>query len=581
MKRIINLLLTAVFFGSMLMINSCNEDFLTKDPPGVGLEPQLLTPTGVETLLTGTYSAMQGTGMFGGAMVSDWTYGSGASDDAYKGTSSGDQINFNMVERYEALPTNAYMRERWRDCYNGVARANKTLEFLWATTTIPADRAKTIEAEAKFLRAWFHFQANKVFEKIPYIKTEKEMGVAPETVPNTDAGWAGIEADLQYAIANMTAAKYNNEVGRANIYAAKAILAQAHLYQNEHALAKPLLDDILANPAYILVDYSWNFDMTHENNTESIFEYQAATTATSYSSVLMSGAIKHQAGPASCGGWGFYQPSKVLFEAFQVDAAGLPILDIAARAPLATDMGITNTGTFVPTTANLDMRVDWTIARRGVDYHGWGIHPGVSWIREQPNGGPFMTKKYMHRKIESSLNTNGSGFYNGVNARMVRLAHIILWRAEVAVEENDLDGARLLVNQIRNRAKTSTPVMGLCSSTSNLGTNPVVDWTKPAANYMVEPYPVGAPAFANQVEARKAVRMEIQLEFATEGHRFFDLRRWGIANTVLNDYIARDRLFRSFMNDAVYNPTQDDYWPLPQDQVDLQAGVLTQDPAYL
>lgn len=581
MKRIINLLLTAVFFGSMLMINSCSEDFLTKEPPGVGSASQLLTDTGVETLLTGTYSAMQGAGMFGGALVSDWTYGSGASDDAYKGTSSGDQINFNMVERYEALPTNAYMRERWRDCYNGVARANKTLEFLWNTPTIPAARASQIEGEAKFLRAWFHFQANKVFEKIPYIKTEKEMGVAPETVPNTDAGWAGIEADLEYAINNLPTTKINGEKGRITKYAAEAIKAQAYLYQNKHVLAKPLLNDILANTAFVLVDYSWNFDMTHENNTESIFEYQASTTATSHSSVLMSGAIKHQAGPASCGGWGFYQPSETLFEAFQVNASGLPVLDIAARAPLANDMGVTNAANFTPTTALLDVRVDWTIARRGVDYHGWGIHPGVAWIREQPNGGPYMTKKYMHQKSEAGLNTNGSGFNNGVNARMVRLAHIILWRAEVAVEENDFEGARLLVNQIRNRAKTSTPVMGKCTSTSNLGTSPVVNWNLPAANYMVEPYPVGAVAFTTKDEARKAVRMEIQLEFATEGHRFFDLRRWGISNTVLNDYIIRDGLFRSFMNGAVYVPTQDDYWPLPQDQVDLQAGVLTQDPAYL
>jgi hypothetical protein len=108
-----------------------------------------------------------------------------------------------------------------------------------------------------------------------------------------------------------------------------------------------------------------------------------------------------------------------------------------------------------------------------------------------------------------------------------------------------------------------------------------VDWNKPAANYKVEPYPPGHPAFSSQTEARKAVRMEIRLEFATEGHRFFDLRRWEIDARVLNDYIARDRTFRNFYSEwDVYNPEEDDYWPLPESQIEIQKRVLQQDPSY-
>jgi hypothetical protein len=124
--------------------------------------------------------------------------------------------------------------------------------------------------------------------------------------------------------------------------------------------------------------------------------------------------------------------------------------------------------------------------------------------------------------------------------------------------------------------------MGFCTSYENLGSNPVVDWNKPAANYKVEPYPPGHPSFSSQTEARKAVRMEIRLEFATEGHRFFDLRRWEIDAQVLNDYIARDRTFRNFYSEwDVYNPEEDDYWPLPESQIEIQKRVLQQDPSYL
>ena len=74
--------------------------------------------------------------------------------------------------------------------------------------------------------------------------------------------------------------------------------------------------------------------------------------------------------------------------------------------------------------------------------------------------------------------------------------------------------------------------------------------------------------------------MEIWLEFATEGQRFFDLRRWGIDEVVLNDFIQRDSEFRPFMRGSTYSARRR-YWPVPQGQIDIQPGVLTQDPDYM
>lgn len=590
MKRIFNLLPAVLLLGSLLITYSCSEDFLTKEPPGVAAGSVLQTPEGIETLLVGVYERMAGSGRFGGAMATDWTYAGGASDDCYKGTSPGDQSAFNDVERYETLPSNPYMRERWRDCYDGVARANVTLEFLAAaqsgSTPLTATRATQVEAEAKFLRAWFHFEATKVFENIPYIKTEAELGdMKPEEVTNSDPGWDGIEADLQFAIDNLPETKIKNEVGRADKYAAMAVKAHVLMYENKLAQAKTLLDAIIASNKYSLVDNFYNnYDMTHENNSESIFEIQASTTATSYSSLLLSGPTMHQKGPASCGGWGFYQPSQNLFEAFQTTAEGLPELNSAARDALVNDMGLGSGDDFTPTDHLMDPRVDFIIARRGVDFLEWGIHPGNDWIREQPNGGPYMTKIFMHKKSEQSLNLNGTGFYNGKNYRTYRYASILLWRAECAIEDNDLELARTYVNMIRNRAKNSTPVMGFCSSTKNLSSSPVVDYSLPAANYKIEPYPgPGVYPFDTKANALLAVQEETRLEFACQNHRFFDLRRWGIIANVLNAYIADDIQFRSFLATggvAVFNANEDDYWPLPQSQIDLQQGVLTQDPSY-
>jgi hypothetical protein len=588
MKRLIKLLSITVLLGSLLMIYSCSEEFLTKEPPGVAAGSVMQTPDGVEALLVAAYERIQGQDMFGGCLASEWTYSGGCSDDAYKGTSAGDQSNFNLLERYEALPNNPYLKARWADAYDGVARANVVLEFLWSvqagTNKMPDARAKQVEGEAKFLRAWFHMELNRIFEKIPYILTQTELGdVKPEEVPNTDAGWDKVEADLQFAIDNLPTTKIKNEVGRIDKYIAQAVKAYALLTQKKYSAAKPLLDAVIAKPGLVLVpNIEYNYDMTHENNSESIFELQCSTTGSSSSQVMGSGCNFCQKGAASCGGWGFYQPSQNLFEAFQTTAAGLPVLDVAARDPLANDMGKGPADPFVPTNHLLDPRVDFMIARRGVDYLGWGIFPGSDWIREPANGGPYMSKIFMHRKDEQSLNS-GTGFNNAKNYRIIRLANVLLWRAECAVEDNQLDVAMGLVNQVRNRAKASPTVMGLCTSYTNLLSNPTVNYSLPAANYKVEPFPTGSPAFATQAEARKAVQNEIRLEFATGPWRFFDLRRWGILATTLNAYIAQDITFRSFLATggvAVFNPTQDDYWPLPQDQIDLQKGVLTQDPAY-
>ncbi len=175
-----------------------------------------------------------------------------------------------------------------------------------------------------------------------------------------------------------------------------AVKAHAHLYQKELSLAKPLLETIITSNKYSLVsNYYDNYNETTENNNESIFEIQASTSAVNHSAMVLAGPVMHQAGPAGIG-WGFYQPSQTLFEAFQVDNNGLPVLDINAREPLANDMGIETVANFVPTDHLLDPRCDWTISRRGIDFLGWGICVGKAWIREQPNGGPYMTKKFMH-----------------------------------------------------------------------------------------------------------------------------------------------------------------------------------------
>lgn len=578
------LLITALSGG---IIFSCGEEFLNKVPKGVVDSESLNTPDGVDALLIGAYSLIDGGGSLynfpGGhayaASVRNWVWDC-ASDDAYKGTTLGDFSTGGIIERYEALPTHELIEQKWLVMYDGVSRANDVLRALVATK-LDEPKAAQIEGQAKFLRAWFHFNLQKMHYQIPYIT---EDIIEPEKVKNDHPVWDEIEADLQFSIENLPES-FPGEPGRATKWAAMAVKAYVHLFQREYAEAKVLLDNIISSGKFDLVDhFTDNFKATTEHNIESIFEIESAVNDGTIQGV--NGNVDswttnpyNRYLPTCCN---MYQPSQDLVNAFKVDANGLPLLGITGPkfndVNLKNDMGINSTDKFIPTDHLLDPRLDWTVGRRGIPYLDWGIHRGGEWIRSQVNGGPYSTIKQMFYKSEREVASHETlARATAINYRAYRFAHILLWRAECAVEENDLETARTLVNRVRRRAADDF-VMGKCTTYEfDADVEIEVDWDQPAANYKLGEY----LSFPSKEYAREAVRMEIRLETALEGNRFFDLVRWGIDYEVLPEYINNDSEFRVFMQGASYVKDKNDHWPIPQSQIDLQGeDILKQDPAY-
>ena len=348
-------------------------------------------------------------------------------------------------------------------------------------------------------------------------------------------------------------------------------MAKTLLFQNKWDKAKPILLDIVSNSGKKLVtNYHDNYRTTGNNNGESIFEVQFSVNDGTNGNNGNAGDNlnwPYSAGAPGRGCCGFYQASHNLVNAFKTQD-GLPMIGGAADGTLDTynkvdlpnDEGIVAGATFnLDKTIPVDPRLDWTVGRRGVDFLDWGPMPGSTWIRDQAYAGPFTGKKWMYYLAEESSTTHSTSKRNtNNNYRLIKFSHILLWLAECEVELGNLGDAEGYVNQIRKRAKTGS-------------------LQDPTVMYKVEEYKIGTFAANRANFTRNAVRMEQRLEFAMEGHRFFDLVRWGIAEKVLNKYAKEEavpgnepsgRVFskRTYMSGKTFTK-KNSYFPIPQDEI--------------
>ncbi|QDW26392.1 RagB/SusD family nutrient uptake outer membrane protein [Pedobacter sp. KBS0701] len=570
MKHIKYILLSLLICSTF----SCKKEFLTLQPQGELTEAQLTTQDGVEGLLVGAYGLLNGNvnGTYGnyGAAPSQWLFGEVASDNAHKGSEIGDQPPMNAIEQHAPTSTNDNLSNIWDRCFEGIQRCNNTLKILanlqagQGTAKFSDARAKEIQGETRLLRAHYYFFLVRIFKVVPYI-TEATSGTF---VPNDKDIYPNIVDDLQFAVANLSTTKPKNQKGRVDKYAAQAYLGKVFLYQKKYPEAYDLLNAvILAKPSLIDMPYSDNFDITKEDGPETIMSVQhsVGTDGTGGDNGNVGDILNFPYGNAPINCCGFFQPTIDLANSFKVSAVGLPLLDGSYRTnPYKSDYGLTEADKInyaVDKTLPLDPRIESTIGRRGVPYRDWGIMPGDTWIRDASNGGPFLAVKNTIDVAQISSGTApGTTNVTGLNVNLIRLGDVYLMAAECAVEKGDLARALTLVNAVRARAAKITPrdINGV-----------------PAAAYKVSEY----VSFPNDTYARNAVRFERRLELAMEGHRFFDLVRWGIAKQTLESYFAFEGGYFNYLK-GITIEARDDYFPLPQDQIDRSKGTLKQSPGY-
>ena len=475
---------------TLLILSSCTK-FLDTEPVSNGIAVDNNSSTVVfknaselEAALGGAYSDFKNEYY----QLDYFVNGDAQSDDAYAG---GDNPANFQIDNLKLDATNSNVSRDWRYLYSTIGKCNKVINnadsVVDATLTI-ARRAE-IKGEASFIRAFMYFQLVQLWGDVPLqlkdvqtISAEKLSEIYPLLFParNTQVEvYKQINEDLKYALANVKPTNINK--GYVTTGAVNAMLAKVAATQPtpDWTVVKKYCDDVIAGGYTLLSDYNSLWDNANENSNESIFEI-------------------NYSGGSSDGNWGvtifrgldwkkFNLPSNDLVKAFDDEndairkAASITFLDVSGK---------------------------WS------DSH-W---PQKSY--------PFINKYHIF--------TSGSN----QNYIFIRLADILLLKAQAINELGDVAGAATLVNQIRTRVK-------LPNTTAS-----------------------------NQADMRLAIEKERRLELAFEGHRWFDLKRTNRAIDVMNNAKGENNVSLGYTLN-----TNRLVWPIPQAELDKNQK-LVQNPGY-
>ncbi len=266
-RTILRRMAIAACLGAATLFAACS-DFLDPKPNDV-LAPENFYKSATDAVaaVNGVYEQTKW-----GHWLSYWYMSDIATDDIYASPNFGsdghhfDEYTFNATEGTLAGP--------WGDSYTTINRANAVLDHV-PGIQMDATLSARVLGEARYLRALAYFDLVRFYGDVPLIEHEVNslQGLDVSRAPQAQV-YALIEADLQYALANLPASYSGSDVGRVTSGAAKALLAKVYLQQKNYTSAAQVTGDIIASGQYAL-NAVWkdNFNIAKEfTNPESIWE---------------------------------------------------------------------------------------------------------------------------------------------------------------------------------------------------------------------------------------------------------------------------------------------------------------------
>lgn len=470
----------SALFVALLIFGSCGTDFLEVKPKGTALESEYYQNR--DEAYAGLVAVYDVVGYMSNGLITKVGAMNSASDDQYAGGGGAtDMYNFQVMTDLSLLNPNVGPgTDLWKKGYSGVFRANKLLEKL---PDVPMDENEKAQftAECKFLRAYFYFDLVRLFKNIPlFTKPVSPAEMYSVTQVSPEEVYAQIEQDLVEAIPSLPNS-YTTEKGRVTAGAAHALLGKVYLYLERWDEAADQLAEVNgatpgapnAKYGYDLLDNFGDLWKTNnEFNSESVFEISYTNTSVS------------DWGP--CGaGCGEGNILNVM--------SGPRNFSIVAGHEAEVPAYVSGWSFFVITPEfaalmNGDPRYPYTIA----DIAKWQDEGKLTYAPGYMDTG-FFFEKYASKQSDRWTGPGNADLNYPQNVYEIRLADTYLMEAEALVEGGgDAGRAQALLDAVRAR-------VGLGSVPATLPN----------------------------------IYKERRFELVGEGHRWFDLIRWGQAADAL------------------------------------------------
>ncbi|WP_158837267.1 RagB/SusD family nutrient uptake outer membrane protein [Polaribacter sp. L3A8] len=462
-----------IFMTSLFILSACSDDYLNNSKIyAEDSESFFNSETDYYNALVAAYDPLQSTfiNVLMGEIASNNTLAGGES--------ATDVPGYQQVDDMTHTPVNDQLQNLWSWMYGGVNRAAYILEFQDKTDFTGKE---VIIAEARFLRAYYNFELVKWFGDIP-IKAEGRFVLGDEkTIPRSPKAdvYALIEADLEYAIANMTYTA--PQVGRATKGSAQALLGKVYLYQDKFLQASTVLENVINNGGYVLEsDYNKIFEFDGENGTGTVFEVQYTDTQGAGFDCLQCSegnvavgfqGVRGYDGDLFTSGFSFNIPTQEVVDEFE----------------------------------DGDNRKDVAI----LDIDAWSAATGAQFTTGYEHTG-FYNRKYLPRKRNADA-AGDLNITNPNNYRAIRFADVLLMAAEAFNRRPSADDAKAktYLNKVRERAFGDTD-----HNITTTGTN-----------------------------LTAAIYHERRVELVGEGHQFFDLVRTGRGAQIAGFTTGKNEVF--------------------------------------